>query len=78
MIRIVRFVKNVVERRKQVAGKVAESCAGLRIGSDGGSDRICELGKKPDPNRSLAHRRLGEKEGRFLRVGVDKGIGSEE
>ena len=30
--------------------KVAESCAGFRIGSGMGSDRIGELGKEPDPN----------------------------
>ena len=63
MIRIVRFVENVVEWRKQVAGKVAENCAGFRIGSDMGSDRIGDLGKKPDPNWSLAQKRLGKKEG---------------
>ena len=43
--------------------KVAESCAGFRIGSDMGSDRIGDLGKEPDPNWSLAQKRLGKKEG---------------
>ena len=65
MIRIVRFVENVVEWRKQVAGK---SCRKLcrvsdRIGSDMGSDQIGDLGKEPDPNWSLEQKRLGTKEG---------------
>ena len=48
-----------------------------------GSDRMrARIGyvnwaRKPDPNWSLAHKRLGKKEGRLLRVGVDEGIGSE-
>ena len=33
------------------------------FGSDRGSDRIGDLGKKPDPNWSLAQKRLGKKEG---------------
>ena len=43
--------------------KVAKSCAWFRIRSDMGSDRIGDLGKEPDPNWSLAQKRLGKKEG---------------
>ena len=77
MIRIVRFVENAVEWRKMLAGKL-QKCAGSepgRIGIGAGSDWRTGHG---DSNwiGTCHGRRLGEKEGRLLGVGVGKGIGS--
>ena len=70
LIRIVRFVKNVVEWRKQVAGK---SCRKLcrvsdRIGYGLGSGR--ELGKESDPNWNLAQRSLARRKAMLVKLGI--------
>ena len=61
LIRIVRLVENVIEWRKQVAGKVAESCAGFRIGYGLGSDWRPGQGTRPELESGT--KRLGKKEG---------------